>query len=272
MPAAAAALFTARRALARPAGLRLGHRDHQRPAGVEARLRDALPLMRPRGLRLAPNRTAPRQVTRAGHDVVELFLAFETATGSAEGVARLMPDAGGPGGMRAWILLTALQELRGHPDRAGRQHTVGEGLLPRLRRPQLGRQARGRPRLCRPRPGGHRRRLRPGGAGHRRAARRARHRHAGGGPGGAGRRQLAPPLPFADAAQRGACQPPALHALPADLAGLHPEGHAGQLVRGLCRGAGAECLDRHRAGGRRVGRSGAMLAGDRCGAPMAARG
>ena len=90
---------------------------------VEARLRDALPMVRPRGLRLAPHRTAPRQVTRAGHEVVELFLAFETATGSAEGVARLMPDAGGPGGMRAWILLTALQELRGHPDRAGRQHT-----------------------------------------------------------------------------------------------------------------------------------------------------
>jgi cation diffusion facilitator CzcD-associated flavoprotein CzcO len=93
-----------------------------RPA-VEVRLRDALPMVHPRGLRLAPNRTAPRQVTRAGHQVVELFLAFETATGSAEGVARLMPDAGGPGGMRAWILLTALQELRGHPDRAGRQHT-----------------------------------------------------------------------------------------------------------------------------------------------------
>jgi putative flavoprotein involved in K+ transport len=92
-------------------------------SAIEARLRDALPRMRPHGLRLAPNRTAPRQVMRAGHEVVEIFLAFETATGSAEGVARLMPDVGGPSGMRAWILLTALQELRGHPDRAGRQYT-----------------------------------------------------------------------------------------------------------------------------------------------------
>src|SRR6478609_4681596 len=65
-------------------------------AALEARLRDALPLVRPRGVRLAPHRTAPR----------------------------LMPDPGAPGGMRAWILLTALQELRGHPDRAGRQHTA----------------------------------------------------------------------------------------------------------------------------------------------------
>ncbi|WP_431270172.1 hypothetical protein [Dankookia sp. P2] len=90
---------------------------------METRLRDALPRVRPRGLRLAPHRTAPRQVTRAGQEVVECFLAFETATGSAEGVARLLPDAGGPGGLRAWILLTALQDLLGHPDRAGRQHT-----------------------------------------------------------------------------------------------------------------------------------------------------
>ena len=66
MPAAAAALFT-------PGGhwrdlLAFGwdiETTSGRPA-LEARLRDALPMMRPRGLRLAPNRTAPRRGDAGG--------------------------------------------------------------------------------------------------------------------------------------------------------------------------------------------------------------
>ncbi|MCB4823995.1 flavin-containing monooxygenase [Roseicella aerolata] len=91
------------------------------PAAIAARLAERLPEIRPSGLRLAPGRTPPRQVMRAGREVVELFFAFETAVGSAEGVARLVADEGGPGGLRAWILLTALQEIRGHEDRSTRQ-------------------------------------------------------------------------------------------------------------------------------------------------------
>ena len=91
---------------------------------IEARLRRTLPAARPAGLRLAPGRTAPRQVSRVGREVVECFLAFETAAGTAEGVARLVPDEGGPGGLRAWILATTLQGLRGHADLSQRQQAA----------------------------------------------------------------------------------------------------------------------------------------------------
>ncbi|TCZ63665.1 flavin-containing monooxygenase [Roseicella aquatilis] len=88
---------------------------------IAARLGRALPAIRPHSLRLAPGRTPPHPATRVGRQVVEVFLAFETALGRAEGVARLVPEEGGPGGLRCWILLTALQELRGHADITHRQ-------------------------------------------------------------------------------------------------------------------------------------------------------
>ena len=45
---------------------------------------------------------------------------FETAAGAGAGVARLVPDAGVPGGVRAWILLTTLEEIRGHEEQLNR--------------------------------------------------------------------------------------------------------------------------------------------------------
>ncbi|MDO9707823.1 flavin-containing monooxygenase [Paracraurococcus lichenis] len=93
-------------------------------AAIAARLCGRLATVRPTALRLAPHRTAPRRVTRAGEEVVEAFLAFETEFGSAEGVLRLGASEGGPGGHRAWILLTALQEIRGHGDITHRQRAT----------------------------------------------------------------------------------------------------------------------------------------------------
>jgi cation diffusion facilitator CzcD-associated flavoprotein CzcO len=62
------------------------------------------------GLRLAPGRAAPRTVTRAGREVIEAIVAFETADGRGDGVLRLTADA--DGAMKAWTLLTTLEELR----------------------------------------------------------------------------------------------------------------------------------------------------------------
>ena len=59
----------------------------------------------PRGLAIAPNRAAPRWVTRAGTNTIEAIFTFETAIGRGDGILRLTPENGE---LRAWNLLTAL--------------------------------------------------------------------------------------------------------------------------------------------------------------------
>lgn len=69
----------------------------------------------PRGFAIAAGRTPPRRVTRAGTDAIEAIFTFETATGPCNGVLRLVNEGGAP---RAWTLMTALDEIRGHEDPA----------------------------------------------------------------------------------------------------------------------------------------------------------
>jgi putative flavoprotein involved in K+ transport len=64
---------------------------------------------------IAPDRVPPRTVERAGVEVVEALLRFETTVGSCNGVVRLIPE---DGEMRAWTLMTVLDEIRGHEDPA----------------------------------------------------------------------------------------------------------------------------------------------------------
>jgi putative flavoprotein involved in K+ transport len=108
---------------------------------IAARLAAALPAVAPRGLALAPRRTPPRRVTRAGVATTEAIVAFETTVGPCVGVLRLVaaPD----GGMRAWTLMTALDEVRGHEDPANgrrwqdvdwKRNFGGENWLDRRRR------------------------------------------------------------------------------------------------------------------------------------------
>ncbi|MBR0655932.1 flavin-containing monooxygenase [Plastoroseomonas arctica] len=90
--------------------------DFTTVSGVDAiarRLGETLPRIAPRDLRLDPARTAPRRVMRAGESVVEAIFAFDTATGPANGVLRLIRTAEGP---RAWTLMTALDGLHGKPE------------------------------------------------------------------------------------------------------------------------------------------------------------
>src|SRR5690606_26555191 len=65
-----------------------------------------------RDFRVPTTRTPPRWVRRAGTECIEALFAFETAFGHGSGVLRLVP-AGAPDHFRAWILLTALDELSG---------------------------------------------------------------------------------------------------------------------------------------------------------------
>ena len=93
-------------------------------AEIAATLARTVPEARPAGFRIAPHRTPPRLVTRAGTRTIEALIAFETATGQASGVLRLVPNE--DGGLSAWVLLTALDELKGHEERTGARRAGGQ--------------------------------------------------------------------------------------------------------------------------------------------------
>ena len=77
----------------------------------------------PSGFRTDPHRTAPRHVTRAGTHAIEAIFQFETQEGRGNGVLRLLPEEKN---MRAWTLLTALDEIKGFEERVGRLRPKGE--------------------------------------------------------------------------------------------------------------------------------------------------
>ncbi len=69
-----------------------------------------------RGLRVDPGRCPPRVVSRAGVETIEALIAFETDVGRCNGVVRFRLDGDPAAPARAWTLLTALDELRGHEE------------------------------------------------------------------------------------------------------------------------------------------------------------
>ena len=214
----------------------------------------------PTGFRTDPQRTAPRRVTRAGTSAIEAIFRFETTASRGSGVLRLIPDAGDGGALKAWTLLTALEEIKGFEEQVGRARPKGRVVLARFSRSQLARPQAICRRLRGPGSGRPGRGRRPGRAFDRRTPRPAAGRHAGRGPRTAYRRQLAQPLSRADPAQPGAGQPPSVHALSAELADLHSERQACRLVRGLRGKHGAQLLDRHGVPGRHLRRGrGAMV-------------
>jgi len=66
---------------------------------------------RVRDMALDGDRSPPRVVRRAGAEVVEAFLTFETDIGRCAGLLRMKV-----GRARAWTLLTALESIRGHEE------------------------------------------------------------------------------------------------------------------------------------------------------------
>ena len=73
--------------------------------------------VRPKDFRIAENRTPPRLVTRAGTEAIEAFVAFEADGGWCNGVVRLIEDGDVP---KAWTVLTALDQIKGHEEQFGR--------------------------------------------------------------------------------------------------------------------------------------------------------
>ncbi len=96
-------------------------------AGAHALTRELLAdaeRVRPSGFAIDPNRAPPRRVTRAGTDAIETIFGFETAQGRGSGMLRLTQDAGAS--LKAWTLLTVLEEIKGHEERSGRSQPPGK--------------------------------------------------------------------------------------------------------------------------------------------------
>ena len=89
----------------------------------------------PRGFAIDPDRAAPRRVTRAGTSTIEAIFKFETAQGRGSGILRLIPDAADGNRLKAWTLLTALDELKGFEEQLGSSRPRGQSYSRDFRGP-----------------------------------------------------------------------------------------------------------------------------------------
>ena len=91
--------------------------------------------VRPTDFKIDHRRTPPRNVTRAGTDAIEAIFSFETTQGRGCGVMRLTADADDGNAFKAWTLLTALDEIKGHEERLGRSRPQGKAYSRDFRGP-----------------------------------------------------------------------------------------------------------------------------------------
>lgn len=66
----------------------------------------------------------PQWVTRVETETLETFFTFETDRGRGRGILRLCPDS--DGALKAWTLLTALEEIKGHEEKSGANRPTGQ--------------------------------------------------------------------------------------------------------------------------------------------------
>lgn len=89
----------------------------------------------PNDFRIDPDRATPRRVSRAGTNAIEAIFKFETAVGRGSGILRLTPDAGDSNRLKAWTLLTALDELKGFEEQQGISRPRGQAYSRDFRGP-----------------------------------------------------------------------------------------------------------------------------------------
>jgi putative flavoprotein involved in K+ transport len=102
---------------------------------IAAELKSCSIEAQPTGFAIASARTPPRRVSRAGSEAIEAIFQFQTAQGRGSGVLRLMPDAHDRNSVKAWTLLTALDEIKGHEEHIGRARPTGEAYARDFRGP-----------------------------------------------------------------------------------------------------------------------------------------
>src|SRR5271169_2209646 len=89
----------------------------------------------PRHFGIDSDRAAPRRVTRAGTDTIEAIFKFETSQGRGSGILRLIADADDDNKLKAWTLLTALDELKGFEEPLGSARPCGQAYSRDFRGP-----------------------------------------------------------------------------------------------------------------------------------------
>ncbi|TPQ32420.1 monooxygenase [Bradyrhizobium guangdongense] len=102
---------------------------------VIGELRARAPKAAPANFKLADDRAPPRWVRRAGTNTIEAIFNFETATGRGSGILRLVPDASDGDHLKAWTLLTALDELKGFEEQLNRTRPRGQAYSRDFRGP-----------------------------------------------------------------------------------------------------------------------------------------
>ncbi|WP_027573293.1 NAD(P)/FAD-dependent oxidoreductase [Bradyrhizobium sp. WSM1743] len=93
------------------------------------------PKAAPAKFEIAPNRAPPRWVMRAGTNNIEAIFSFETSIGRGSGIVRLVPDAADGDRLKAWTLLTALDELKGFEEQLGTSRPRGQAYSRDFRGP-----------------------------------------------------------------------------------------------------------------------------------------
>lgn len=94
---------------------------HRGAASIAEALVRAQPSIGAHGFARNARRAPARAIKRLGEDVIESIFEFETRTGRASGVVRLMANAP----ERAWVLLTSLDELKGHEEATESRRPTG---------------------------------------------------------------------------------------------------------------------------------------------------
>ncbi|MEY9591887.1 cation diffusion facilitator CzcD-associated flavoprotein CzcO [Bradyrhizobium yuanmingense] len=89
----------------------------------------------PISFKIAPNRAPPCWVTRAATNCIEAIFNFETAIGRGNGIVRLVPDTADGDRLKAWTLLTALDELKGFEEQLGTSRPRGQAYSRDFRGP-----------------------------------------------------------------------------------------------------------------------------------------
>src|SRR5262245_4050806 len=89
---------------------------------IGAAFKRTLAAAEPRDFRLEPGREAVLAGTDAAR-TVEAFYRFETKLARGRGFIRLMPSE--HGSWKAWTLLTAIEELKGHEEHVGARRVKG---------------------------------------------------------------------------------------------------------------------------------------------------
>ncbi|MGL3105029.1 flavin-containing monooxygenase [Bradyrhizobium sp. BR 1432] len=89
----------------------------------------------PTNFEIAQNRAPPRWVTRAGTNNIEAIFNFETAIGRGSGIVRLVPDTADGDRLKAWTLLTALDEIKGFEEQLGTSRPRGQAYSRDFRGP-----------------------------------------------------------------------------------------------------------------------------------------